>query len=157
MLDLGRLHVGLVVNRVDLDPGLVLPLVVRDLVEEGGKLVDRQARTTLKLAHASDLIRPLLALQKLQVVEGVRAVLGLRADTSFKELDDLPDQGFIVFPGCLLVVHQQAWAIGVLRMRGVAPGMRAMRSGSAWIGPKPKWVAYHSASCSLLMSGSAKG
>lgn len=85
--DLGNLQVALVVDRVDLDPGALLALLVRDLPNIGVQLINRQARAGFNVATVLNFDLPLVASGKLQVLQPFLPVIAVGLANQLKELD----------------------------------------------------------------------
>ena len=83
---LGRFGIGLIPNRAYIDAGTVLSLVVSNLMDERLHLVDRKTGPVFGRAGGFDLLWPLIARFKLQVVDGHLPVLGLMTLDLVEEL-----------------------------------------------------------------------
>ena len=91
--DLGDLVVGKVVDGVNLDAWALLALLVGHLSDVGINLVNGQTRAAFQIAAVLNLNGPLVASGKLNVIQRLGSVCGVRIIDQAPELDRLVNLG----------------------------------------------------------------
>ena len=87
----GQLRIGGVVHRVHVNARAVLALIIGDLPQERRVLVDGEAGALLDGALALGILRPMLALEELQIATSVIEVIVLGSTAHPKPLFGLPE------------------------------------------------------------------